>query len=233
MTQTTALYKLQTIDSKLDSIRKRLKAIDKQLSENEVVRAAMQARDEAEETLKKWKTRQTDLELERQQLRDEAKTSEERLYSGRIHNPRELGDLQNKVAELKRRINDLEDPVLEAMLEIEEGTARVEQTQADFDRITAEHADLFGELTAEKESLLSEHDERMTEIEQRRAEVDAPNLRLYDSLRKRPGGIAVATLNANGECSVCGVQVTSSMSQQVRRGKVIPCPTCGRILYRK
>ncbi|MBN1120396.1 MAG: hypothetical protein JXJ17_04920 [Anaerolineae bacterium] len=232
MYQTTALYQLQTTDSKLDSIRKRLKEIDGLLSENEVLQAAVQARDNAEETLRNWKTRQKDLDFERQQLKEEAKTSEERLYSGRIHNPRELGDLQNKLAELNRRIEDLEDPVIEAMLEIEEATESVSTTQADLDRITEEFADQFAELTTEREQLLSQHDKKMSEAEQQRVLIEAPNLRLYDSLRKRPGGIAVATLNANAECSVCGVQVTSSLNQQVRRGEVTPCPTCGRILYR-
>jgi len=230
--QTTALYQLQITDSKLDSIRKRLKEIDRLLSENEVLQAAVQARDSAEATLRNWKTRQKDLELERQQLKEEAKASEERLYSGRIHNPRELGDLQNKLAELNRRVEDLEDPAIEAMLEIEEAAESVNTTQADLDRVTGEFADQFAELTVEREQLLSQHDQKMSEAEQKRVPIEAPNLRLYDSLRKRPGGIAVATLNANAECSVCGVQVTSSLNQQVRRGQVIPCPTCGRILYR-
>ncbi len=232
MYQTTALYQLQIVDSSLDSIRKRLKEIDKLLGENEAIKAAVNARDTAQEALQTWKTRQTDLELERQQLKDEAKITEERLYSGRVHNPRELGDLQNKLAELNRRVESLEDPAIEAMLEIEEATEQVKNIQADLDRITEEHAGQFTELTAEREQLLSQHDEKMGEAEQKRVLVEAPNLRLYDSLRKRPGGTAVVTLNANAECSVCGVQVTSKLNQQVRRGEVIPCPTCGRILYR-
>jgi predicted nucleic acid-binding Zn-ribbon protein len=230
--QTTALYQLQIVDSKLDTIRNRLKEIDKLLGENEVLQAAVIARDSAQETLRNWKTRQADLERELQQLKDEAKTAEERLYSGRIHNHRELEDLQNKLAELNRRIEGLGDPSIEAMLEIEEATEQVRSAQADLDRVTEEHADQFTELAAEREQLLSQHDEKMSEAEQKRVLVEAPNLRLYDSLRKRPGGNAVATLNANAECSVCGVQVTSSLNQQVRRGEVIPCPTCGRILYR-
>ena len=45
--------------------------------------------------------------------------SEASLYSGNVTNPKELQDLQNEAAALKRYLVTLEDRQLEAMLEVE------------------------------------------------------------------------------------------------------------------
>lgn len=231
MKQTVALYQLQTLDSEIDSIQQRLSVIERELNQNEVVIRAQAVLQRAEKSLRGWRTRLTDAELERRQLSEEAGTIEQRLYSGRVHNPRELSDMQNKLAELRRRHEGLEEPVIEAMLEIEAGEQTVEEAQAELERVTGEQADTLSELQAERQSLTTALEEKQTEVGQARERVEVAHLRTYDTLRKRPGGLAVVTLSQNGECTVCGVQVTSSMRQRIRRGEVLACSTCGRLLY--
>lgn len=231
VTQTAALYHLQTLDSAIDAIRARLDEIERLLGEDEALRSAQEAVRAASESLQAWKTRQTDLELERGRLKEEADAIEERLYSGRVTNPRELTDMQGKLTELRRRYEQLEEPILEAMLAIEEDTVRLSEAQAALQRISAQRASLTGELIAEQANLQARLESLLAQAAEARRAVDAANLRLYDSLRRRPGGVAVAAIGAGGECSICGVQITSSLRQQVRRGEVLTCPTCGRILY--
>ncbi len=230
MTQTAALYHLQSLDSQIDAARKRLDDVNRQLGDNAALREAQAAVDVARADLTHWQTRQTDLDLERRQLKEEADTLEERLYSGRVSNPRELEDIQHKVAELHRRWDSLEEPVLEAMLEIEQHTADLAGADADLERVTQEQADTTGELTAEKATLTASLADLTDRAEALRKTVDASYLRLYDSLRAKAGGIAVAELSCNHECGVCGVQITSRLAQQVGRDEVLTCPTCGRIL---
>jgi predicted nucleic acid-binding Zn-ribbon protein len=229
--QTAALYQLQTLDSEIDSIQQRLSVIERELNQNEVVRRAQAALQRAEDSLRGWRTRMTDLELERRQLSEEAGAIEERLYSGRVHNPRELNDMQHKQAELRRRYERLEEPVIEAMLEIEGGEQAVEEAQAELERVTSEQADTIGELQAERRSLTATLKERQAEVDQAREQVEPEHLRTYDMLRRRPGGLAVVAITPNGECMACGVQVTSSMRQQIRRGEVLACTTCERLLF--
>lgn len=231
MKQTAALHQLQTLDSQIDAIRQRLAEIERLLDEDKAVRRAQSRLERATGSLNKWKARLTDLELERRDLREEAESTEKRLYSGKIHNPRELTDLQGKIRELRKRHEDMEEPIIEAMLEIEAGEA--EQTAAgnDLDKVMAEQASTLGQLTEEREALKAELAAKQAELGPARAEVEAKHLAIYDRLRKRPGGQAVAPLTSAGECTSCGMQVTSGLRQEVRRGEVMTCPTCGRILY--
>ncbi len=231
MKQTAALHQLQTLDSEIDSIQQRLSVIERELNQNEAVRRAQAVLQKAETSLRGWQTRMTDLDLERRQLGEEASAIEERLYSGRIHNPRELNDMQHKLAELRRRHEGLEEPVIEAMLEIEAGEQAVEEAQAELERATGEQADTIGELQAERQALTATLKERQAGVAQARKRVEAEHLRMYDMLRKRPGGLAVVAITPNAECTACGMQVTSSMRQQIRRGEVLACTTCGRLLF--
>ncbi len=231
VTQTAALFHLQNLDSQIDAINKRLAEIDRLLSQNEALRSAQAAVASISETRQHWQTRLTNLELERRQLKEEADSIEEHLYSGRVQNPRELSDLQEKLHELQRRHDNLEEPAIEAMLEVEDSTARLAQAQEALARVNAEQADIVGSLSREQEQLAQQLPGLREQAAQARSAIHPPHLRLYDRLRSRPGGVAVAEISPNLECSACGVEITSSMDQQVRHGEVLTCPTCGRILY--
>ncbi len=231
VSQTGTLYQLQTFDTQIDGIRKRLAEIERLLGQSETVRRAQAGLDAATASHSQWKTRLTDLELERRQLRQEADEIEQRLYSGRVHNPRELTDLQGKLVELRRRYETLEEPNIEAMLEIEAGEAAIAEAEANLERVIAKQADEFGALATERDQLAVDLSTAEAKAQDARARISTDALRQYDRLRQRPGGIAVVKVTPGGECSVCGVQLTSGMRQQVRHGEVLACPTCGRILH--
>ncbi|GAB4476458.1 MAG: hypothetical protein Kow00124_18560 [Anaerolineae bacterium] len=230
VTQTSTLYQLQKLDSRLDQIASRLQAIADLLARDEALRAAQQAVNEAQEALQHWQTRQKDLELERRQLREEGDATEERLYSGRVVNVRELGDLQEKLAELRHRHAALEDPVLEAMFQVEEAARTLETAQARLAQVRTERADALSELTEEQARLEAEQIALREQVTALRPQIAAPHLALYDHLRQRAGGLAVAVIQGE-ECSACGVEITSLLAQRVRRGEVHQCPTCERILH--
>lgn len=230
MSQTAALYHLQKLDSQLDGIRKRLTEIAELLGQDEALQSAQQALAGAEQSHTKWHARQTELELERGTLQEEAKTIESRLYSGHVANPRELTDLQDKLAELNKRIEMLEEPILQAMLAVEEDGQRVVAARGELERVTGERAHIFGELSQEQSTLSAQIDELQTKTNKVRSQIAAQHLDMYDRIRQRPGGLAVAVLNGD-ECGICGVELTSQLAQQVRRGEVLTCPTCNRILH--
>ncbi|MBN1427679.1 MAG: hypothetical protein JXB07_04785 [Anaerolineae bacterium] len=230
MSQTAALYHLQTLDSQIDTIRKRLDEIARLLSQDDVLQAAQIALTNAEQSHIKWHARQTELELERASVQEEVKDTETRLYSGKISNPRELTDLQDKLAELNRRSESLEEPILEAMLAVEADTTTVEQAQKALDRVVNERSHQFGELDKEQTTFSEQLTQLLAETEQERSHINIQHLEIYDQLRQRPGGLAVTLLKGD-ECGVCGVELTSQMAQRVRRGDVLTCPTCNRILH--
>jgi predicted nucleic acid-binding Zn-ribbon protein len=155
--------------------------------------------------------------LERAQLKREAEQVEERLYAGNIHNPRELTDLQDKLAELNRRHAELEEPLLEAMFALEEGEEAVQTAKDKLEQVLAEQAETLGALRDEQAQLTSQHDTLDTDIEKARAAINAPHLSLYDSLLARLRGKAVSQVNGD-ECGICGVQLTSQLAQKGQAG---------------
>src|SRR5690606_8917333 len=117
--QATLLYRLQTIDLKIAKMRGRLKEIDALLGGDETVAQATKQRDTAEQALKPFQTRAHDLELEIKSVIAKAQVTDAGQYSCRITSPRELQELQEEIAALKRRQVQLEDDLLETMVEIE------------------------------------------------------------------------------------------------------------------
>ena len=61
--------------------------------------------------------------------------------------------------------------------------------------------------------------------------LEVGDLALYEDLRHRRGGRAVAVLT--GElCQGCGVTLPTNQAQQARQGEALPlCSSCERILY--
>lgn len=224
------LYVLQQFDSETAAKRLRLDAINEELGHNEHVQAAREVLDKASETQRARQAQVTDLELDIASLADKIKTAENRAYSGTVTNPRELEDLQAEIASLRRRREDLEGQLLEAMYTLEDNQAAVEEAT----RLLAEaeeqwasgQSDLLDEKRALEQRLESLETERAAAVER----VDAPALRVYDDLRAQLGGVAVAAIEG-GVCGACGVEPTSSVRQKASHGALDAyCQMCGRIL---
>jgi predicted nucleic acid-binding Zn-ribbon protein len=232
VSQAAALYYLQTLDSDRGVSQKRLAEVEELLGQDEAIRLAQAAHDEADSTLRAGRGHVHDLEMAITSLESKIKSTEERLYNGSVSNPRELQSMQEEVASLHRRIGSLEEELLEAMMGVEESETAAEEAHRRLEAITQERSDELRALTGEKETLESRLKTLSEEIARARGQISAEHLRLYDEVRSTHGGLAVAQV-VDGVCGVCGVGPTSSQLQRVQHGEVECCPTCGRILYSK
>ena len=96
-----------------------------------------------------------------------------------------------------------------------------------------EEAETINELLEEKNKMEQRIKKIGVEIEKTRERIGEEYVEEYDRLRKRTGGgIAVAAIRGD-ECTGCGMQLTSRTQQHARRGAVVNCPTCGRIVVYK
>jgi len=231
MTKGADLYHLQCLDSEGDEKRRRLAEVEASLGESEPLKQARRAVESTQASVQKWRLQQRDLELEVQRLVDKTAGSEQRLYSGTIKNPKELTDLQAEVAALKRRRQKLEDDLLEIMIEREDAEASNVQAQERLDEILARWSAEQADLVHEKEML----QEELVGIEQAHADavpaLEADDLTLYQTLRRRKGGKAVV-LMSEGACEGCGVAVSPSLEWQLRQGELVTCSNCERIIVR-
>ena len=156
MSAALGLYRLQLLDSRMDAIRARLDEIrrtlenDKELHQAKAQIAATEAAHKS--TLQILK--QAEAEVDKQKVKIEL--SEANLYGGAVKNPKELQDLQNESASLKRHLGTLEERQLEAMLE--EETAELENQAAlqALEKVQARLANQNAALMAEQADLNNE-----------------------------------------------------------------------------
>jgi predicted nucleic acid-binding Zn-ribbon protein len=231
MTVLKQLYRLQLVDSELTAKRERLTDVEEALGETQDLLQARAAAAETGEVLQGLKKRLRALELEVQAVSDKLRANQERLYGGKVRNPKELSGLQEEAGALRRRRSELEDHELELMIEHEGQEAELAERQARLRQIEAGWREDQARLQAEKERLALELHDLEEEREAMRAPIPPRDLADYDDLRKRYGGVGIALLK-RGICQVCGVDVPTGVVGAVSRGEGRHyCPICNRLLY--
>ncbi len=231
MSQAEALWRLQIIDLEIDEKRSQLKEAQSNLGETEELRAARRRVAEMEAALHELRKTLRRQELEAQGLEEKLRTEEERLYGGRVRNPKELADLNEEVNYLRRALAAMEDDVLETMVSIEDREAKLSAAREELRRVEVAWGDEQARLRAEVERLGAQLEELKEERQDALLYVTEESRRLYDTLRRAKGGRAVALLEGT-LCQGCLISLPTSEAQRVRRGdSLVHCSHCGRILY--
>jgi uncharacterized protein len=231
MSQTLSLFRLQQVDSQIDHVRSRLEAVQKLLEDDGDLQSAKEKADSAHFQCQSADKEMKKAELEAQNQRIKIEQTEASLYGGKGHSPKELQDLQNDVAALKRHLVTLEDVQLEAMMNMENSIAFNQSAQSDL-QATQNHADEQNlDLRKEQASLQKELEKLLSERSAAADPIPQGALGKYNQLRLERRGLAVAVIRDNS-CSACGSGLTAAQMQSSRAsGQVEYCPSCGRILY--
>lgn len=225
-----ALYHLQEFDLQIMRNRKRLKEIATQLDDNQAIQEARGRVQAVEAQLKPMRTRARDLELEIQTNQEKAKSSEERLYSGNVKNPKEMQDLQQEVAALKKRNGELEEQLLEQMMQVEEAESDLATRTDELKAVLSAAEGETAHLIAEQKEIALATQELKAKREEAAQNIDSASLERYEQMRPKKGGRPVAALQEKS-CSVCNFEQTGIIIQEVRRRqKLVLCVNCGRIL---
>jgi predicted nucleic acid-binding Zn-ribbon protein len=231
MSQTFKLYRLQQLDSQLDRIHNRLRQIEAALNEDQAVKEAQENLDQASRQLEAQRKSLRKVEELVREQRLKIEQTESTLYSGKVRNPKELQDLQNETAALKRYRSTLEDRQLDVMIAVEEAEAGQQETQLALEKEQAQFEQKSAELTQEQENLKAELARLETEREAAARSIEAADLALYNQLRQQRRGIAVAKVSDNA-CSACGSTLSASLLHAARSpSQIVRCDACGRILY--
>jgi predicted nucleic acid-binding Zn-ribbon protein len=231
MSQISILYRLQQIDSQLDTARTTLQIAERELNDNSLLETAEQNAEQAKQMHQTELKRLRDAENKSYDVRVKIELSEASLYGGKIQNPKELQDLQNEISSLKRMIITLEDHELEAMMAVDEAEAnlsRVMEAVKDAQGKQIEHSAI---LKGEKTKLLVQIERLEAERKATLPPINATDLALYETLRKVRNGVAVVKISSRA-CGACGATLTAALIQSTQStGQLVRCPTCGRILY--
>ena len=231
------LLDLQALDTVLSQLAHRRRSVPQiaQLAEFDTRAAQLRDRDVAVRTV----VSDLDREMRRAegdvaQVRERIARDQKMLDAGSVSSARQLGDLQHEIANLAKRVGDLEDAELEVMEKLEDAQARATEvagqiaeldetrTRAERDRDAA-----FADIDAETERVQGERDRVVTEI-------PADLLALYDKIRAGAGGVGAAPLH-RGRCQGCQLTMPPGDLGRIRAAapdEVVRCEECRRILVR-
>ncbi len=231
MSRPLNLYRLQQVDSQIDQANTRLKEIAALLADNAKVRKAAAAAAKTEKNLEAARKEQNQAQAKVKDQRIKIEQTEATLYSGTVRNPKELQDLQNEVASLKRFLDILEERYLEAMLVVDDAAETNDEAQNILSQYQAEAEKQQASLIQEREQLQRD----ISAAEKRRQSaaqaIASDDLGTYEQVRKKRAGVAVAKVRDKA-CSACGSTLAASLNQAARSpSQMVFCDSCGRILY--
>ncbi len=231
MRKVEVLRDLQAVDTALDQARERLHRIAARWGRRDEVDAAAAARDAALAELHRRQADQRDLELEIEKLRAKIKTNNDKMYGGRVHNPRELSDLSHEVEQDQRLVSDREDRLLGVFDEVAAAEAAARAAQAAYDAAEAKWKQEQVQMAADRRAVEAEGAQLTARRQELLPQVDAASLRLYESLRRSRGGLAVVPI-VQRTCQGCRIALPSTEEQKARTSdNLVTCSSCGRILY--
>lgn len=230
MTTATELLALQEVDLALDKATARLAEIEESLVESEELLAARQEVEEKRAGVAVLRRQQQESEQSVDEVRQKAKEVEGRLYGGAVRIAKELADLQADLKSLNVRVAKREDGLLAILVEMEDAESGLAASESACAAVEAEWAATQRRLRDEKARLEPEAERLEAERESQASRMDRSSLGLYQLLRERRAGRAVARVE-RGMCQGCQISLPMSVLQKARMGlDLVQCVSCERIL---
>ena len=175
------------------------------------------------------------LNLERKQIDGELQDVQETLtkYQGQlmqVKNQQQYSAAWKEIDTTRKTVKELEDAELGKMSEIEE-------LEGNLKTLTDQHADLTSEWEAAHQrwqdslaEVKSEVDTIRTRAEGLEEGIPAGPLRQFKRVLEQRQGIGVSQVES-GACSICRFKVRSQAILDLKRGELITCEGCRRLLY--
>ncbi|NLG29160.1 MAG: hypothetical protein GX557_14715 [Chloroflexi bacterium] len=232
MTSIETLCRLQAVDHEWGEKGHLYQALKDTLSNQAELTARREEHQHNTASLAAERTALRDAELELASVTAKVRAVDKSLYDeGGTLSPRELEAMRQNSEHLKRRIDQLETQVLGSMARVEELDAQVTREGRDLQAFEAAWAREHDAQTTQYAALRARLQELRAERERLRADLATTELALYDELRAKKGGLALAPLK-EGVCQVCHVTIPWHKARSVSQSSaIITCEGCGRILY--
>lgn len=148
-----------------------------------------------------------------------------------LKNPKEVIHMEKEIENLRNLISKIEDDLLNIMIKIEES----EKLELEIDNMIKELKGNFEEKLREYENSLNllkaEIEELTSQINIKRSAISSPDLEEFDKLSKQKNHRVIAKIINKDICEGCKLSVPKLVLERIRKGEVVNCPNCGRILW--
>jgi hypothetical protein len=230
-----SLLDLQQADTRLNQLNHRRETLRERVALADIdhkIREADAALGKAVSARDVVAQRQGVLEADLASTEDRAAAVSRRLYSGEVSASRELQAMAADVNALKERSSELEDSILEVLEELEPVEKLVSEIESALSALRTDREAGAKALASAVSVVDSEISVVESERQQIAAAVPESLLRMYEQLRARLDGVAVARL-AGTRCDGCHLTLPATELDRIRHlppGEMVTCDQCGRIL---
>jgi predicted nucleic acid-binding Zn-ribbon protein len=218
----------QRLSHQASLLRSDLERVNARLAGDPEVRRLEDELEHARHARRELELRLRASEREAGQQRQRMQDRRRELMSGRINNGTELMKLSDEVDRLKVRLGQAEDAELAIMEDVEVADRELGQVEARLDAARRAGAAGRPELEARRDRDLARAAELEAERDQAWERLPTEWRRDYERLRVRLGNPVAEVVG--GQCQGCHVSVTSNGMQILRRGGIVHCDNCDRLL---
>ncbi len=225
-----ALLEIQELDMEIRELQDRSREISGELEalRGEIEKDERIIREEKEKEMSS-RVRSKELELEVEDKKNRIDKYQSQLF--KIKNNKEYTALIHEIEGLKADIRVTEDRILEFMEEGEGEKSRMEEAEADLERIRARFLQREEEVREELASLESRIEARRREREAKAESVDPDIRERYEIIFARKPDRAVAAVY-HGACTGCNMELTAQVETDLAREEMVcQCENCGRFIY--
>jgi LSD1 subclass zinc finger protein len=223
------LYQLQEIDLDIEANQMSLEQLSSQLGGSEVVQKVRLSLESEKERLADHNQQQRSLEWEIDDLSTKIGVAEQRLYSGKIQNPKELANLQHEIDGWKKGRDQLEDQVLDIMETVDSITSSINSVASQLSNKEEEWQNQQQKLT----QMINQIEAQIADLNLKRQRIidhiDSQAVELYLLLKNRMAA-PIAKVE-QGVCGSCRISLPTTDLQRVKGSRLIQCGSCNAILF--
>ncbi len=236
MSEFEIIYRMQLLDSSIHELEERERELPLKIEVEEGERQLENLRsllDGKKKDLEEVKARQRKLEAEIESLSAKITAEEDKLYGGKITNPKELRGIQAEVQALKKKRDGEETLLLEEMDRAEELESHIREVKSQMEAEEKDLREKRSRLEEELSQMAEERAQAQGEKEELEQKVSQELLELYRELLKSKHGLAVVKVSEEGACQGCRVALPAQdYDRFLRSDGLFRCPNCRRILVK-
>jgi hypothetical protein len=171
-----------------------------------------------------------DKELNLKSVEAKTKTYRDKLYAGKVTNPKELSSIEKEIDMLGRQKDKLEERILELMDIVKDCKTTAASAESAMKQREDELAAVIAKSRKENALLVAKIKELLPLREQAVVAVDPILMKRYEAARVRGGGVVVSKVE-DDDCTACHMQIGVGLMRELKAGKeILTCDNCGRML---
>jgi predicted nucleic acid-binding Zn-ribbon protein len=223
------VFDLQQVELSIQGYTKQLEEMDLRIRHNDQFEQAGAGLKMAEGERAGIEKLYKELDAEAEALRAQMKQISDKLYGGKIKNPKELVGYEQEATLIKASLDKKDDVLLDMMEKLESGRAGIRKMQEAYKIAQSAWESEKIELQTQVDVVKKELSELVRKRGEMLASIDKDTLAAYESVKARKGQAVVKV--EQGRCLGCRVTLSVSELQHARGNAIITCGNCGRILY--